>query len=771
MADKILQLDGADDSLSGSDEDSTPGNCSKATEDAVDRMLSNQSPGMESMSNWSSNIMSLLSEPGGFPTPQSAYQTPQTFWSSWSPRIPQTDTVWSQNHSDNNWLLDCVSSDKTPNAFSTVPFNEERDSNDLYPLNSNQGEYFHGNYTPASTMSPMSNVGSVYAIPPPSAILTPASEMDCYSDVNLDSVSQISNSPPRQEETQKICVKSSSLESKVVTVQKKETIRNNLRENERKLINTLKNFRPGESKNKKVSLTLKQYLKSCGDIVSVDFKNINGKEMVVIEYKPINSSPNKNKFLIKPLGKFLEEWEQAEKKVNESAKIRPKLINGFTSEKEDSSQLNAILNTLENKYTGAWLDKSKIKNIKNKFVVKSVEMLPDNPSPVINNKKIFKSENDDKYKVNENVISDGKIKMKLVKSPHRTVSDNCNDEGGGGDNNKKVHSRKSNLDREKRLKHKNELGNRSKGSRNLDVNENRLSYSKATSLNQIVNNKSDCLKKYSSACDNDNTLARTKKNNKKVETKGPSSVDLNLVRQINNSFEDYFRNMIKINHLTVKNIKEEDNESSCLSSEDSEDEKVTEKSDNISKSKNDSFCENSNSNLEPVKFVSQLLTAFSCLSNSNNKIPPVSITINFGNPTNSNSPSVPIQLNFQSGGNSSRTKSKIDNVDGPADSSSSENSDFEASPVVKTPSKKRTRKSATYKPLDVVVQKSPKLAKRDSDESRSRKRKATKNLSEAIAGSSSTADVPPGKIFYSGFSTRSFLFSQGTAALKSSKVK
>lgn len=646
MADKIMQLDGADDSSSDCEEDSC-----RRTEEAVDRMLSNRSPGTESVSNWSGNIMSLLSESTGFPTPQTPYQTPHTFWSDWTPSVRQTDSVWSpRNDRTDGWTespLPDSGKNQTENEYA-FPFSDAYAT----PFSSNHGEYFHGNYTPTSTLSPTSNVGSVYTVPPPSAVLTPASETDNYSDSVCDTASLISNSPSRQEEPRK-----------------------NVEETRDKLIETLKNFGQNES-NKRVSLTLKEYVKSCGDVVSVDLKKLNNKEMVVIEYKPVTGNRNKSKFLIKPLDKFLLDWGNAEKRANE--KIQPKLINGFTEKrKENPDQVNTILNTLENKYTGNWLDKSKIETIKNKFVVKSVEMLPDNSEEIAS-------------KSYESFISDGKIKIKLKKPPEAV----------------------------KKVPKSVEKQNKPIGSvSEIRVTENRLSYSK-TEDKKISKN----LKEFKN-----NLLLRSKANNTK---KKEPAVDPNLITQINDDFEEYFQNV-------VKKTRREDDDSSSTSCEDSEEE-----------SKDDSsYRDDSSTNFEPVKFVSQLLTAFSCLSNSNSKIPPLSITINLGTPAKGSSP-VPIQLNFQSNPNIRQKKSKkteIDNVDGPADDSSSSEESEVRSPVVRTPSKKRPRKSGNYRPLDVVVKKSP--GRKESDLVNVRKRKVVRNLSETP--SSSHSDSAVGKIFLS----------------------
>ncbi|KAL0276324.1 UNVERIFIED_CONTAM: hypothetical protein PYX00_003917 [Menopon gallinae] len=683
MADKIMQLDGADDISSlDSDEENRrsighPQFLNKA-DDAVSRILESSNPGSESISNWSNNIMSILTDSSGFPG-QQVYQTSQNFWSNWSPKMNPPETIWTQNNADawtwdrnDSALLDClVKTGKSGEESFQPQSGDTVNAAELYGFPS--GEYFHGNYTPTSTMSPISNVGSAYNISPPSAILTPCSEMDSYSDVNLDSISQISNSPSPQEDLKSID-RPQVVESKTVTVPRAADVSKSvLKTSQKDLLDLLRNFsesrkspEQADGRVKMVAATLQQYIKTCGEIMNVDFKNISGKEMIVIEYKPVNSKSNQNKYLIKPLDKFLEDWNSMEKLNNSQAKAEdtqwPRLINGFSvaaKNTEEEKQLSAILNTLENKYTGNWLDESKIKSIKNKFIVKSIEMLPDSECVT---GKVVKSDADKLYKVNENVISDGKIKMRLIK--------------------------------DRKLK------NERTGNVSGKVDE-----PGRPNLCQKRQNESEKVSKLSFAdCGRTQQKEKCKNDN-----------DKDLIDQINRSFEDYFKSIVKVNVSSAKNEVVEEEESTS-----GEDEPESE-------------TESEKSSANAIKFITQLLSMLASLSHSS-EVPPLSMTINFGN--GKISPSV--QFNLQPGNVPHRKrrskKLTINNFDGPADSSSSEDS-VEGKPTPRTPSKKRLRKDVAYRPLNVVIQKTPATGLSE------RKRKLpSRNLSEEVIAGSACAD-------------------------------
>lgn len=680
-----MQLDGADDisSLDSDEENRRSIGHSQflnKADDAVSRILESSSPGSESITNWSNNIMSILTDSSGFPA-QQVYQTSQNFWSNWSPKVNPSEAIWPQNNADSwTWdksdsvLLDClVKSGKSGEESFQPQTGDAVNHPELYGFPSGQGEYFHGNYTPTSTMSPISNVGSVYNISPPSAILTPCSEMDSYSDVNLDSISQISNSPSPQEDL-KPTDRTQVVETKTVTVPRADVCKSTLKSKQQDLIDLLRKFsesrkspEQADSKVKMVAATLQQYIKTCGEIMNVDFKNLSGKEMIVIEYKPINCKSNQNKYLIKPLDKFLEDWNSMEKLNNSQAKTEdahwPRLINGFAlaaNNTEEEKQLSAILNTLENKYTGNWLDESKIKSIKNKFVVKSIEMLPDSECVT---GKMVKNDADKTYKVNKNVISDGKIKMRLIKD------------------------RKLKNERTENMSLRSEEPGR-------------------TNLCQKRQNDAEKVSKLSFAdCGRTEQKEKCKSNN-----------DNDLIDQINKSFEDYFKSIVKVNVSSAKNEILEAEEETSSGEDEPESETESEKT-----------------SASALKFITQLLSMLASLSHSS-EVPPLSMTINFGN--GKIAPSV--QFNLQPGRNVPYRKRRskkltINNFDGPADSSSSEDS-VEGKSTPRTPSKKRLKKDI-YRPLNVVLQKSP-----GSGLSERKRKLPSRNISEEVNGGSACSD-------------------------------
>lgn len=766
MADKILQIDGAQDSSSDSDAEvalkAKAGNCVLDREHNADLMRCHQSISNESLSN----ILSVLNDNSTASLPVIVSQTPPTFWSNFSPRmdcswLPPSQETWSWDKNEVTFT-DCFPSRSQavglcdfPVAFASKPLEDVNFSESLGNLfASNQ---FFDNYNSVSTLSPCSNIESNYSNSS-LGIPTPSSRFDNYSDINMNLINETSHEiiqsfsdlkgSENQTTTQVKPVKgentvspAANVEKKQKTINIKEKILNNAKEVNKKLISDVK-------QTKTVSLTLKQYLKDFGEIVNVDLKNFSDREMVVVEYKPLHVKSSRSKFLIKPLDKFLENWNIAEKKINDELKEGKKISNAWqitmnqsvvesAKKKMDTEENNLNLlsvDSLESKQKSDRLKASKFKTVNNN-VFKSKEITSEN-NEILKacNKKIQECAKD---------FTGEKLSIKVKKSRIKNFEESITEESHYVKQAATANNITKNSENDPNAN--NPLLCRSKNFRKNKLNGTTKANNKKYFKTRDGKNKSDRLS-LNNLNENSvqgkkkemNSRNKTLRNSAGTEGKiNSSNIDFKLINQINSCFEDYFKNIVKVNNScgeNVNNFRQNSSEPLLKKNTDGYENHKT----SASAQENSNFRKPCDSqSLESVKFVTQLLSIFSQMSKTC-EIPPLSITINIGN--RSDSESVPVQLNLQNSvnekvgkglkGKHKKLKRKliIPNVDGAADNSSSEDSLENFSDCHPKISKKKIKKDSYYKALNVVLQKS--ATKEKKELTRKRKLSSTSRMDD-----------------------------------------
>lgn len=682
MAERILQVDGTQDSSSDS-ETGVTGNPRTAAFDSM------------------SNLLSTLNDNNSVSPNSLPFVVSQAPPTCLSPRIDcswltQNPEAWSWDK--NEIIFTDFFSPKTqsidfPTTLTCKPTDDGNSCESLGNLFTSS--YQFDGYTTTSELTPCTNLETGYSDSSPLTILPPSNRYDCYSDINMNLI---------QETTVDMCKVASdfkegqnSLEHPQSEVKTISAATESLRKNPEK---SPKNSRNGKTPStatisrKPVSLTLKQYLKDIGEIISVDLKNFNDHQMVVIEYRPVNSKTGPNKFLIKPLDKFLENWNMEEKRMNEE------------------------------------LDGKNRKEQRTKFKGESKRF--DSSTPLSSNNQLADEFNCSASELKENLLnfkSNLNNNTRVNKSKCDALSGRCT--GAKGSPVKNCVSHKESDSGSHEIEKCTRKCTKAKYTRNKESNENKSTKSRCERL--VVNNLS-------------RPRGQVKKNESELNggpevgsdlSKTEMNVDVKLINEINSCFEDYFKSIVKINNTGV-----EKNTNNLLRSQKAtaveNDGQVPNgpACDDTCKEKSSNFPKTFESeNLNSLKFVAQLLSVFSNMSQTC-EIPPLSITINIGNQHRTNSDSAPVQLNLQPTvkgktereikpkSNKMKKSFKIQNVDGPADCSSSSEESIESptEPHRKKPNRE-SKRDWHYKSLDVKLQKSVK-------KERKRKRSGVSNTDD-----------------------------------------
>lgn len=551
-------------------------------------------------------------------------------------------------------------------------------------------------YTSLSSVSPYSNLESIFVEPSTAIVDSQCNKIENYSSINTNPI-QISTSAFEN------CCFNTHLENEIKRSATECTVEPAC---EVILGDQSKSTSASFESVKRVPLTLKQYLRNFGELVSIDLKNFRGQEMVVVEYKPIPDMTgrryNKNKFLIQPLDKFLENWNLAEEKTNED--LTQKL---YQSTEQEEEELFKQSHTVE------------ANSVVNKFFNK------------INNSRIVT----DRPVVNEKLNAEGKESLRERLPLFYHSNQNC----GGREKKFKCRKRKK-IDCDEFRCSVESVVDKISCNNKTQRSSNILKCCKPSSQNIIhkkLNENEKCknisrIKGSKETVVQESQLKQKKSWNYRNEKvcEELTEVDLKLIKDLNSRFEDYFQNIVrikgdckkKLGELLQKQMSNSQCEINDFLVKNFENKDIA----------NDDKETHADSNIGSLKFVTQLLSTFSIMSR-NPEMPPLSITINIGN--SGELQSIPVSLNLgcplnkkkvkeiKCDGKSLKRKIRIQNLDGLVDSSSSDGDSEKCSVKKDSSAQKKFKKEAHYKALKVVRNKRSSEKKVESK----RKRKTLQN--------------------------------------------